>query len=164
MRKVCQNSAMTIWQYTADGLMFHSGLTVSIEMVEQTDKDHCQWCGRLTVTQGFCNFCSGPSDGTFSRVGSGLAHIRGIVPYGLFLLTLPDRNSFDILYRHAGRRDVYDEEEIFLRMRNMKVISRKIPNIIIRDPYDQDVVYTEVILEGEIQIVNDEWDKFWSET
>ena len=160
MIKLWQNSAMTIWQHIDDGLFFLSGLTVSVEMVEQTDKDHCQWCGQLMVVQGMCNFCGGPSDGNFNRVGVGIAHIRGIMPYGIFLLSLPELSSFDILYRHTGRRDVYDEEEVFLRMRNMKVITRKIPDVIIQDPSSQDSVYADVTLKGEIQIANNKWDEW----
>src|SRR3990167_2801160 len=115
--------------------------------------------GQLII-EGICNFCGGPSHGNYTRVGIGIAIIRSIISYGAFFLTLPELSNFFLTYKHVGRRDVYDDTEIFLRMRDMRVVTRILPDVVIIDPTDQDSVYVDVTLEGQIQVANsylEEW-------
>ena len=159
MIKLWSNSEIIFWSHNGDNPLYHSAVNLSVEMKEQKDRNHCQWCGQLII-EGICNFCGGPSHGNYTRVGIGIAIIRSIMPYGAFFLTLPELSNFFLTYKHVGRRDVYDDTEIFLRMRDMRVVSRILPDVVIIDPTDQDSVYVDVTLEGQIQVANsylEEW-------
>jgi hypothetical protein len=108
-----------------------------------------------------CNFCGGPNEGGYTRIGVGIASIRSIMPYGAFFLVLPEYSRFSLAYKHVGRRDVYEDAEVFLRMRDMRVVTRNLPDVVITDPTDQNNVYIDVTLEGQIQVAKSYLEEWW---
>ena len=156
VNKAWNNYQVTLWQVAdndPDYRLFRGYVNAGVRLKNRREiGDACRYCGSPLKPGENCVQCGGPAGGGFQRMGVAELTIRSVMPFAQFLMFLPDSVTFELTRRECGRRDVFNPDQVFMRLVDMKMVRCEMPDL--SGYYDeQAIVNVEVVLEGQAQML-----------
>lgn len=152
------NSEMSLFLIPPDGEPVYS-LYIAITSLEWTDKQkvvgECRFCGGRNTTDALkCVHCGAALDS--ENIGSRLC-LEAKLPGGRPALELVNGSVLEILHKPCKDREVYNSEEVVIRLTVRKTIQKTFDDLVVFDPSMMDEVRSFVVLACEMELLNS-WD------